>query len=53
MAARPYNQTDLIADWMADNGGTPTECAHALQIKYETVKATWKRIRRRFGWQAQ
>lgn len=53
MNNRPYNQTDLIADWMADNGGTPFQCADALGIKRETVKSTWRRLRRRFGWQAQ
>jgi DNA-binding CsgD family transcriptional regulator len=42
-----------IAEWMAENGGTPSECARALGLRYGVVKSSWKDLRRKYGWQAQ
>jgi len=40
------------AEWMARNGGTMAECAHALNLSYKSVQHAWDRIRKRLGAQA-
>lgn len=51
--ARAGSKTaDLIAEWMADNGGSIADCARALGMSHTTVRGSWQRIRTRLGAQA-
>lgn len=42
----------LVADWMAENGGTVAACSRAIGHDFESVKTAWGRIRRGLGRQA-
>lgn len=44
---------DAVAEWMAEHGGTPVECAAALDVDFRTVARLWAAILIGLGWQAR